>query len=94
MDSDEEAGLRAFALHVEASADARCPERPLAVERDGVRADVVDLLTTWIEEERIGFRVSLSDGAEMLLYYVPELDLWSGVWSPNGKESSIIRGRH
>ena len=94
MDDVEEAGLRAFTLHVESSGDPGHPDRPLAIERDGFRAEVVSVRASWIEEERIGFRVRLSDGAECLLYYVPELDLWSGVWLPDGAESSTIRRRH
>lgn len=79
IDKDEEAGLRAFALRVGAYAGASSPERPLWVERDGARVEVAEVEAQWREEERLGFRVRLGDGARMLLYYVPELDLWSGV---------------
>jgi hypothetical protein len=79
MDKDEEAGLRAFAITVGCYAGASYPERPLWVERNGVRSDVAEVVSQWREEERIGFRVRLDDGAQMLLYYVPELELWSGV---------------
>jgi hypothetical protein len=93
MDKDEEEGLRAFALTVGAYAGASYPERPEWIECDGVRADVVAVDARWREEERIGFRVRLSDGAAALLYYVPELDLWSGVWTPEGTVSNIIHRR-
>ena len=79
MDKDEEAGLRAFALRVGAYAGASYPERPLWIERDGARVDVEAVESQWREEERIGFRVRLTDGSRALVYYVPELDLWSGV---------------
>ena len=79
MANDEEDGLRAFALTVGAYAGASQPERPLWVERDGARVDVSEIESQWREEERLGFRVRLADGARLLLYYVPELDLWSGV---------------
>jgi len=79
MDKDEEAGLRAFAVRVGCYAGASYPERPLWVERAGFRQDVAEVVARWREEERLGFRVRLADGDMLLLYYVPELDLWSGV---------------
>jgi hypothetical protein len=79
MDKDEEAGLRAFALEVGAYAGTASPERPLWIRRGDRRVDVAAVLAQWREEERIGFRVRLADGSNVLLYYVPELDLWSGV---------------
>ena len=79
MDNGEEAGLRAFAVEVGAYAGASYPERPQWVLRDGVRVAVADVLASWREEERVGFRVRLEDGLVLLLYYVPELDLWSGI---------------
>lgn len=80
MDKDEEAGLRAFVVDVECSVDsaAGCIE-PVAITVRGVRRAVVRVIARWCEEERVGFRVSLADGACMLLYYVAELDVWSGV---------------
>lgn len=77
--NDENDGLRAFALTVGAYAGSASPERPHWVERNGVRIDVAEIEAQWREEERLGFRVRLADGARLLLYYVPELDLWSGV---------------
>ncbi len=79
MDRDEEAGLRAFALRVGCYAGASYPERPLWVERDGARVDVAEVESQWREEERIGFRLRLADASRLLVYYVPEFDLWSGV---------------
>ena len=91
MDSDEEEGLRAFALTVGACAGASYPLRPQWIERDGVRTDVIEVGATWREEERLGFRVLLADGASLVLYYVPELDLWSGVWPDRGMENVVRR---
>ena len=91
MDRDEEEGLRAFTLTVGAYAAASYPERPEWIERDGVRTDVIEVGATWQEEQRLGFRVVLSDGASILLYYVPELDLWSGVWPDRGTEDVVRR---
>jgi hypothetical protein len=79
MANNEEDGLRAFALTVGAYAGALHPERPQWIERDGRRVDVAEIEAQWREEERLGFRVRLADGDRVLLYYVPELDLWSGV---------------
>ncbi len=84
MDKDEEAGLRAFALIVSCHSGASYPGRPQWVERDGARTDVAEIESEWREEERLGYRVRLSDGSHMLLYYVPELDLWSGVMHDAG----------
>ena len=91
MDKDEEEGLRAFALTVGAYAGASYPERPRWIERNGVRCDVVGVDATWREEERLGFRVRLADGSALLLYYVPELDLWSGVWPDDGTDDMVRR---
>ena len=79
MDKDEEAGLRAFALRVGCYAGASYPERPEWLERDGLRVDVAAVESQWREEERLGFRLRLTDGSRVLVYYVPELDLWSGM---------------
>ena len=79
MDKDEEAGLRAFALKVGCYAGASYPERPEWVERDGLRVDVAAVETQWREEERLGFRLRLTDGSRVRVYSVPEFDLWSGV---------------
>ncbi len=89
IDKEEEEGLRAFALRVEAYAGAAYPERPLSVERDGRAVAVDEVLAQWREEERIGFRVRLADGSQLLLYYVPELDIWSGA----GAHDGIVRRR-
>jgi hypothetical protein len=79
FDRGEEAGLRAFALEVGAYAGAMYPERPEWVVIDGRRVEVREVMASWREEERIGFRVRLEGGDGLLLYYVPELDLWSGI---------------
>jgi hypothetical protein len=72
-------GLRAFELRVEARAGGRYPDRPVAVVIDGQRRDVSSIDSEWREEERLGYLVTLSDGRRLLLYYVIQEDLWSGV---------------
>jgi hypothetical protein len=74
----ELAGLRAFEVRVGAYAGQRYPERPQWVELEGTRVEVASVESEWREEERIGFRVTLRDGRRMLLYYVPNEDIWSG----------------
>jgi hypothetical protein len=93
MDRDEEEGLRAFALRVGAYAGVSSPERPQWIERDGRRTDVADVESQWREEERIGFRVRLADGSRLLLYYVPELDLWSGATCAPGSVADFVPRR-
>ncbi len=78
MDKDEEAGLRAFQITVGSYAGTSSPERPEWIERNGARRRVAAIVSQWREEERLGFRVRLDDGVHMLIYYVPELDIWSG----------------
>ena len=56
MDAEEEAGLRAFALKVGCYAGASYPERPLWVERDGVRTDVAEVESRWLD----GYTFALS----------------------------------
>jgi hypothetical protein len=68
-----------FALRVGAYAGQRSPERPEWVELEGKRAQVASIESAWAEEERLGWLVKLDDGRQMLLYYVPNEDLWSGV---------------
>ena len=84
MDADEEAGLRAFVVDVGCRSEASYPGRPLWVQRNRTRVDVSELVAEWVEEERRGYRVKLADGTQMLLYYVPELDLWSGLAQTEG----------
>jgi len=79
MDKQEEEGLRAFAVRVGCHSGASYPGTPTWVERDGGRVAVDAVEAAWREEERLGFRVRLRDATHLLLYYVPELDLWSGV---------------
>lgn len=80
----ELAGLQAFELRVEAHAGQRYPDRPLWVELEGERVDVASIETEWREEERLGWLVKLSDHRRLLLYYVPNEDLWSGVVQHDG----------
>jgi hypothetical protein len=75
----ELAGLRSFELRVGAYAGQRSPERPQWVELEGVRVDVASVESEWREEERLGWLVTLRDKRRLLLYYVPNEDLWSGV---------------
>ncbi len=74
----ELAGLRAFELRVGSYAGQRYPERPQWVELEGERVAVASVESEWREEERLGWRVTLRDGRRLLLYYVPNEDLWSG----------------
>jgi hypothetical protein len=92
MDKDEELGLRAFALRVGDYSGASSPERPEWVELNGERLIVTSVEAQWREEDRLGFRVRLGDGAHMLLYYVAELDLWSG-FDMAGGAPAIVRRR-
>ena len=75
----ELARLRAFAVRVGCYAGQRYPDRPQWVELDGARTEVASLDSEWREEHRLGYRVTLRDGRRLLLYYVPNDDLWSGV---------------
>jgi hypothetical protein len=75
----ELAGLRAFEVRVGAYAGQRYPERPEWVEIEGARTDVASVDSEWREEERLGWLVTLRDGRRMLLYYVLNEDIWSGV---------------
>lgn len=93
MDPDEEEGVRAFALTVGTHAGASDPERPVWVERDGARVDIAEVESQWREVERIGFRVRLADGSHALLYYVPEIDVWSGVIKAGGDSATIVARR-
>ncbi len=74
---DEIEGLRAFAVRVECYAGASFPEEPRRIEVGGRMMDVAQVVARWREETRLGFRVRMADGSELLLYYVPEFDLWS-----------------
>ena len=75
----ELAGLQAFELRVGAYAGQRSPERPEWVELEGERIEVASVESEWREEERLGWLVALRDGRRLLLYHVPNEDLWSGV---------------
>ncbi len=75
---DEEAGLRAFAIRVGVD-EASTSTAPCWIEVRGTRINIHRIDARWREEERMGFRVTLADDSSWLLYYVPELDLWSGI---------------
>lgn len=72
-------GLRAFEVRVGAYAGHRYPERPQWVELDGERREVASVDCEWREEERLGFLLTMDDGRRILLYYVPDEDIWSGL---------------
>jgi len=55
MDKDEEAGLRAFRIEVGSYAGAAYPERPLWVERGGVRFDIAEVVAV-LQEYYDGLR--------------------------------------
>lgn len=76
IDAVEAAGLRAFALQVCSAAGE--PEPKTITHRDQ-DDPVLRVIARWGEVERIGFRVVLESGSIWLVYYVPELDLWSGI---------------
>ncbi len=76
---DDLSGLRAFELRVGCYAGHRNPERPEWVELAGERIDIESIESEWREEDRLAFKVLLRDGKRLLLYYVPNQDLWSGV---------------
>lgn len=87
MEADEEEGLRAFALTVGVDAGSA---RPRWIERNGTRTEVAAIEAEWREEERLGYRVRLTDGAAVLLYYVRELDIWSGAGFAERVESRFV----
>lgn len=72
-------GIQAFEVRVGAYAGASYPERPQWVEVEGARSEVASVESAWREDDRLGFLVTLRDGRRVLLYYVPNNDLWSGV---------------
>jgi len=82
--------LRAFAVRVGCHSGSSYPGQPLWVERENARAEVVEVDASWREEERLGFRVRLADGEHMLLYYIPELELWSGVTQSAAPRRAIV----
>ncbi len=92
MDRGEEAGLRAFALQVGCYAGAGYPDTPRWVELEGAHHDVAEVESRWREEERLGFRLRLADGRHLLVYYVPELDLWSGIVIGAGPTAGLAQG--
>jgi len=87
MDKDEEAGLRAFALVVGLATGSESTPLPAWIERSGARVPVTAIDAWWREEERHGYRVRLADGSDWLLYYVPEMKLWSGILNGRSAEA-------
>ncbi len=78
-DGDDLAGPRALELRVGCYAGHRYPERPEWVELAGERIEIESIESEWREESRLAFTVRLRDGKQLLLYYVPYEDFWSGV---------------
>jgi len=72
-------GLRAFRVRVGCYSGGRYAEQPRWVEREGVRLEVAAIDSRWREQDRLGFRVTLEDSQRLLLYYLPEEDIWSAV---------------
>lgn len=72
-------GSRAYSVEVGCYAGHRFPERPEWVKMEGRKVEVQSVESEWREEGRLGFLVTLRDSRRMLLYYVPNHDLWSGV---------------
>jgi hypothetical protein len=72
-------GLRAFQVRVGCYSGGRHAEEPRWVEREGLRLEVAAIDSRWREQDRLGFRVTLEDSQRLLLYYLPEEDIWSAV---------------
>jgi len=75
MPTDTE-GARVFRARVGCYAGSRAEEEPRWVEIDGVRCPVRDVESRWREPDRDAWRVTLEDGRRLILYYVPNIDLW------------------
>ena len=92
IQEQEEEGLRAFTLRVEASGEGD-GIAPQVIDLAGRRTAVTAVEASWREVERIGYRVRLENGDSMLVYYVPQLDLWSGAASQGMQEPRITLKR-
>jgi hypothetical protein len=79
VEQEEMKGLRAFRVRVGCYSGGRHAETPRWVEREGVRLEVSAVDSQWREQDRLGFRVTLEDSRRLLLYYLPEDDIWSAV---------------
>lgn len=79
---DEIQGLHAFQVRVGCYSGGRYAEQPRWVEREGVRLEVTAIESRWREQDRLGFRVTLEDSQRLLLYYLPEEDMWSAMRVP------------
>lgn len=75
-------GLHAFQVRVGCYSGGRFAEQPRWVEREGVRLEVAAIESRWREQDRLGFRVTLEDSQHLLLFYLPEEDIWSAVEVP------------
>jgi len=78
-EQQEMEGLRAFQVRVGCYSGGRFAEQPRWVEREGVRLEVAAIESRWREQDRLGFRVTLEDSQHLLLFYLPEEDIWSAV---------------
>ena len=58
-------------------AGSRAAEEPRWVEIDGVRRPVQEVESRWRERDREGWRVVLEDETRLIVYYVPNTDLWT-----------------
>jgi len=58
-------------------AGSRADEEPRWVEIDGVRRSVREVESRWREPKRDGWRIVLEDGTRLIVYYVPNIDLWT-----------------
>jgi hypothetical protein len=76
---DEIQALPAFQVRVGCYSGGRYAEQPRWVEREGVRLEVRSVDSRWREQDRLGFRVTLEDSRRLLLYYLPEEDVWSAL---------------
>jgi hypothetical protein len=78
MPTDTE-GARVFQVRVGCYAGSRHHEEPRWVEIDGARCPVREVESRWREPDRDAWRVTLEDGRRLILYYVPNTDLWFAV---------------
>lgn len=81
-DQQEREGLRAFQVRVGCYSGGRFAEQPRWVEREGLRLEVAAIESRWREHDRLGFRVTLEDSQHLLLFYLPEEDIWSAMKVP------------
>jgi hypothetical protein len=70
-------GAASTEVRVGCYAGSRGNEEPRWVEIDGVRCPVREVESRWREPDRDGWRVTLDDGRRLILYYVPNTQLWT-----------------